>query len=240
MARTKPEKEPGRLKQMWQVFQMTRRYDPSIVWFLILAFLVPIGGLDRAVGRCCRATTSSASCCTSSPACSAGVLLGARSCSAVAPRTAAYSQIAGQPGAVGAVLKNGLRRSWIGSEMPVNVSPKTQDAVYRAVGTRRRRAHRRGPALAHPADARQGARQRRAHAAQRADQPALRRPGRRLGAAATRSPAALRKFKNKLTKAEVQQIDNRLTSLGKGRDSDPRRASTRSACAHRVRADPRR
>ena len=29
---TKPEKEPGRLKQMWQVFQMTRRYDSSIVW----------------------------------------------------------------------------------------------------------------------------------------------------------------------------------------------------------------
>ncbi len=47
---------------------------------------------------------------------------------------AAYTNIEGQPGAVGAVLKNGLRRGWTGSEMPVNVSPKTQDAVYRAVG----------------------------------------------------------------------------------------------------------
>jgi hypothetical protein len=47
---------------------------------------------------------------------------------------AAYSQIAGQPGAVGAVLKSSLRRGWTASEMPVAVSPKTQDAVYRAVG----------------------------------------------------------------------------------------------------------
>src|SRR5690606_7827036 len=47
---------------------------------------------------------------------------------------AAYSQIAGQPGAVGAVLKSSLPRGWTGSEMPVAISPKTQDAVYRAVG----------------------------------------------------------------------------------------------------------
>jgi hypothetical protein len=47
---------------------------------------------------------------------------------------AAYSQIEGQAGAVGAVLKNSVRRGWQTSEMPINVSPRTQDAVYRAVG----------------------------------------------------------------------------------------------------------
>jgi hypothetical protein len=47
---------------------------------------------------------------------------------------AAYSQIEGKPGAVSAVLKSSLRRSWTASEFPVNVSPRTQDAVYRAVG----------------------------------------------------------------------------------------------------------
>src|SRR5690606_13650372 len=47
---------------------------------------------------------------------------------------AAYSQISGQPGAVGAVLKSSLRRGWTASEMPITVSPKTQDAVYRAIG----------------------------------------------------------------------------------------------------------
>ncbi|MGN6761301.1 MAG: DUF4191 domain-containing protein, partial [Leifsonia sp.] len=47
---------------------------------------------------------------------------------------AAYSQIEGQPGAVGAVLRSSLKRSWRGSEMPVAVNGKTQDAVYRATG----------------------------------------------------------------------------------------------------------
>jgi Domain of unknown function (DUF4191) len=47
---------------------------------------------------------------------------------------AAFSQIAGQPGAVGSVLKTSLRRGWQASEMPIAVSPKTKDAVYRAVG----------------------------------------------------------------------------------------------------------
>jgi hypothetical protein len=47
---------------------------------------------------------------------------------------AAYSQIEGQPGAVGAVLRSSLKRGWVGSEMPVAVNGKTQDAVYRAVG----------------------------------------------------------------------------------------------------------
>jgi hypothetical protein len=32
------------------------------------------------------------------------------------------------------VLKSSVRRGWQASEMPVNVSPRTQDAVYRAIG----------------------------------------------------------------------------------------------------------
>ena len=47
---------------------------------------------------------------------------------------AAYSQIEGQPGAVGAVMKSGLRRAWRAAEMPVAVQGRSQAAVYRAVG----------------------------------------------------------------------------------------------------------
>lgn len=129
-----PNKEPGRIKQMWQVLQMTRRYDPSVVWLLIAAVVVPI-----AVSIVLAILTSSG------PGQIVGfvlyiiagvlgavllflIVLGRRA------ERAAYSQIAGQPGAVGAVLKSSLRRSWTASEMPVTVSPKTQDAVYRAVG----------------------------------------------------------------------------------------------------------
>jgi hypothetical protein len=46
---------------------------------------------------------------------------------------AAYSRIAGQMGAVGAVLNN-LRKGWRSAEMPVAVNPRSQDAVYRAIG----------------------------------------------------------------------------------------------------------
>ena len=67
---------------------------------------------------------------------------------------AAYSQIAGQPGAVGAVLKSSLRRGWTASEMPVAVSPRTQDADLPGRRPRRRRTHRRRSAQPHPADAR--------------------------------------------------------------------------------------
>jgi hypothetical protein len=126
-----PEKEPGRIKQMWQVFQMTRRYDSAIVPLLLASFIVPVGlsvvlsmlfSRDNILGRVLYII--------------AGVLAGVLLVLIVLGRraeAAAYSQIAGKPGAVGAILKSGLRRSWTGSEMPVVVN-KSQDAVYRAVG----------------------------------------------------------------------------------------------------------
>ena len=136
MARTKkdPNKEPGRIKQMWQVLQMTRRYDSLAVWYLALAFLLPVlvgvalaflfsNPTDQIIGFVLFII--------------AGLLGGLLAFLIVLGRRAekaAYSQIAGQPGAVGAVLKSSLRRGWAASEMPVAVSPKTQDAVYRAVG----------------------------------------------------------------------------------------------------------
>jgi hypothetical protein len=139
MARTqnsapKPAKEPGRLKQMYQVFKMTRRYDSNAIWWFLLAFLAPIlagivagfliSGVDNVFGFVLWII--------------AGVLGGLLLFLIVLGRLAeraAYSQIEGQAGAVGAVLKSSLRRGWTASEMPVAVSPKTQDAVYRAVGS---------------------------------------------------------------------------------------------------------
>src|SRR6478736_5589043 len=48
--------------------------------------------------------------------------------------SAMYKQIDGMPGAAGHVLSTSLGRNWQSSEMPVGVNPKTQEAVYRAVG----------------------------------------------------------------------------------------------------------
>ena len=48
--------------------------------------------------------------------------------------TAMYKQIDGMPGAAGHVLSTSLGRNWQASDMPVGVNPKTQEAVYRAIG----------------------------------------------------------------------------------------------------------
>ncbi|HSP53488.1 MAG TPA: DUF4191 domain-containing protein [Cryobacterium sp.] len=137
MARSKdktprPPKKPGRLKQMWQVFQMTRRYDKKIVLFMVLGFVVPVAvalglALILSPGSILNLVLWTIS----------GVLGGVLAMLIILGRRAekaAYSQIEGQPGAVGAVLRGSLKRGWVGSEMPVAVNGKTQDAVYRAVG----------------------------------------------------------------------------------------------------------
>jgi hypothetical protein len=46
---------------------------------------------------------------------------------------AAFAQIENQPGASGAALGT-LRRGWITEDQPVAVNPRTQDAVFRAIG----------------------------------------------------------------------------------------------------------
>ena len=137
MARSKDKtprtpKEPGRLKQMWQVFQMTRRYDSNIVLFMILAFLIPV-----AISLVFAFVFSPGNVITIVLWVIAGALGGLLAMLIILGRRAekaAYSQIEGQPGAVGAVLRSSLKRGWVGSEMPVAVNGKTQDAVYRAVG----------------------------------------------------------------------------------------------------------
>lgn len=48
--------------------------------------------------------------------------------------TAMYRKIDGRPGATGHVLSTSLGRSWQAGDAPVGVNPKTQEAVYRAVG----------------------------------------------------------------------------------------------------------
>lgn len=211
MARSKPEKEPGRIKQMWQVYKMTRRSDPGITWYLILAFITPIAIAivvslifpTNVLGWILYIVT--------------GVLLGLLLSLLILGRRAeraAYSQISGQPGAVGAVLKNGLRRSWIGNEEPIAFSPRTKDAVYRAVG-------RPGVVLIG-----EGPRSR--------TQPMIEKERVAIGRLLPNVPlhtlyvgpdadavplykisAKLNKLKRTLTKAEVMQVEKRITSVAK-------------------------
>jgi hypothetical protein len=216
MARTKEKtpkspKKPGRMKQMWQVFQMTRRYDSNIVWIMVLAFLVPVlltVGLSFlfSPGNVFSIVLWSIS----------GVLAGILAMLIILGRRAekaAYSQIEGQPGAVGAVLRSSLKRGWVGSEMPVAVNGKTQDAVYRAVG-------RGGVVLIG-----EGPRTR----TTRMVEEERRKVSRVLGTIPVtvvsvgpdedavplhKLAAKLTRIKPTLTKAEVLAVNNRLSSLG--------------------------
>jgi len=207
-----PEKEPGRIKQMWQVFKMTRRYDPAITWYLLVCFVVPIGlsiilALLLSPGNVLGLVLYLI----------AGIMGGLLLALIVLGRraeTAAYSQIQGKPGAVGAVLKNGLRRSWTGSEMPI-VMNKSQDAVYRAVGRGGVVLIGEGPrSRTQPMLDKERAGVRRVlpnvpvhllHVGPDPDSVPLGKIVRELG-----------KFKRVLTKGEVLAVNNRLASLGKG------------------------
>jgi hypothetical protein len=131
MARSaRPAKEPGRFKQLLDVFHMTRKVDSALIWWMLLAFLVPLAiGIVLAVlansvfGAILWVVL--------------GVVSGFLAALIVMNRRAeraAYARMEGQQGAVGAVLRATLRRGWRGSEIPVAVNPRTRDAVYRAVG----------------------------------------------------------------------------------------------------------
>jgi len=112
------------------------------------------------------------------------------------------------------VLKSSLRRAWQASEMPITVSPKTQDAVYRAVGKPGVVIIGEGPASR---TRRMMEDERRnvsrivpnvpvhfLHVGPDADSVKLENLARTLN-----------KLKKSLTKAEVFAVNNRLTSLSK-------------------------
>ena len=126
---------------------------------------------------------------------------------------AAYSQIDGQPGAVGAVLRSGLRGGWVGNEMPVAVNGKTQDAVYRAVGRGGVVLISEGPRSRTKRMLDDEQRKVAPRAPERADHASSRWATRRARSSCTGSPATLRKTKRTLTKPEVLAVSNRLNSL---------------------------
>lgn len=132
MATPKDQKEPGRLKSMWRMYRMTAKADRLALPLTIVAVLAPIAlavllTLLLIPGDVLFTILWIIS------GVLVGVMLGMMVMTSRAERVA-FSQIEGKPGAVGAVLSSGLRGSWQTSEMPVAVNPKTQDAVYRAVG----------------------------------------------------------------------------------------------------------
>lgn len=121
----------GQLSQMWTVYKMTAQQDKTSVLWASLAFVLVLGAFTAFTvlafpGNIVNLVIFIIM----------GAMFGIIAAMVVMGRKAeraAYSRIAGQMGAVGAVLGN-IRRGWRSAEMPVAVNPRSQDAVYRAIG----------------------------------------------------------------------------------------------------------
>lgn len=129
-AKIKKTKSPGRIKQMVQVYQNTRKHDSLLTPLMLLSFIGPIAiALLLAFfipGNWFSWVLWPAT----------GVLAGLLIAMIVLGRRAeavAYAQIEGKPGAVGAIVQSALKRSWRGSEIPIAMT-RQQDAVYRVIG----------------------------------------------------------------------------------------------------------
>ncbi len=118
--------EQGRVRQIWAVFQMTRRADPISVWYMLGALVgaIVIGlAIGLVIGHPIYVTILGLI---------AGVLLAVIILGRRAEK-AAFSQIEGQPGATSSALR-GLRKGWSVEEEPVAFDPRTRDLVFRAIG----------------------------------------------------------------------------------------------------------
>ena len=125
-------KQPGRMRQVIDIFKMTAKYDKPGVAMMIIAFLLPI---VLAIVLCATVYAGNIVMWIVLPLLGVlvGLLLFMFMLNWRAERVA-YSQLEGQKGATGAVLSSSLRGQWKTSDMPVAFNARTQDVLFRAVG----------------------------------------------------------------------------------------------------------
>jgi hypothetical protein len=127
-----PEKRPGFFSQLKTLFTFTREAYPWLPYVLVLILLAGIG-VGVGVGFLIPPVAIWSVILWGVTGLFAGVL-GAMITMTRLSTTAMYRKIDGMPGATGHVLTTGLGRNWQASEMPVGINPRTQEAVYRAIG----------------------------------------------------------------------------------------------------------
>lgn len=125
-------KEPGRIRQVWQVLRMTVKYDKAALWLMIGAFVLPIA-LAVAAVLLIDPSNPLTWIVTLALGIMVGVLAAMYTLNWRAERVA-FRQLEGRAGAAGAVLTSTLRGQWQTSDTPVAFNAKTQDTVFRAIG----------------------------------------------------------------------------------------------------------
>ncbi len=128
----KAPKKPGRIAQLRTVLQQSKQLDPKIGWWMALAFVVTLAVIV-AIGWWLGWPVYAAIIGLPLAALAATIVMSRRA------EGAAYSRLAGQPGAAGAALTS-LRGGWFTSAEPVAVEGARGGGfaeaamVYRAVG----------------------------------------------------------------------------------------------------------
>ncbi len=121
-----PNRKPGRLAQMRQVYALAAKHNRATPWLLAAAILgCTILGVGAGLVFGGLVFTSII-----------GFMLGLLLAMFLLGRfaeTAAFAQMEGQPGAFGAVL-NTARRGYLMDEKPIAVDPKSRDLVFRSTG----------------------------------------------------------------------------------------------------------
>ena len=131
-ASSEPSAKPAKVKkvrwyhQLWQAYQMTRKVDPAVTWWLLGSFLGVLA-LALVIGLLVDQVVYLLLLGLPFAALAAMYLLARRA------ETAAYRQIEGQPGASLSALRT-IRRGWEFPEEPAAVDPRTQDLVFRGIG----------------------------------------------------------------------------------------------------------
>jgi hypothetical protein len=129
---TAPEKRPGFFSQIRSLYTFTQQSYRWLPFLLIGVFLLGVG-----VGVALGLLIPPFAIWSLILWIITGVMLGVLAALMIMTRmstSAMYKKLDGMPGAAGHVLSTSLGRRWQSSDMPVGVNPKTQEAVYRAVG----------------------------------------------------------------------------------------------------------
>ena len=129
---TAPEKRPGFFSQIRTLFTFTHKAYPWLPWLLVAIFLVSIAA-GVAIGFLLPPVALWSIILWAVTGLMLGILASLMTMTRLST-SAMYKQIDGMPGAAGHVMSTSLGRNWQSSDMPVGVNPKTQEAVYRAVG----------------------------------------------------------------------------------------------------------
>jgi hypothetical protein len=193
------------MKQVVEVFKMTRRNDPSAVWFMLLAF-VGIIALGLLVGLLINNVITLMIIAVPLAVLAAIFILSRRA------ERAAFSQIEGKPGAAGAALSV-LRRGWILQEQPVAVNPRTQDAVFRIIGRPGVVLVSEGPST-RVKQLLDGEKRKMARIIPNVPVHVIETGRGDRQVPLSKVPKTVQKLKKTLTKQEVHAVDKRLSALG--------------------------